>query len=210
MNSFVFGFFFVFCLLIVLAIISTIYLKYYLEPKPIPIDPEYLSEESTEWINLIFERILSHFQSQKGMDKISLLINEKIAPNVLTLHSVGESPIFNTIQVENANEFKDMKFLIPIEWQNGFSFDLKMNKITIFIDIFKLKLNSLLTFPEEGKFQIEFFGKNLFQFHFSIQIFNFIFCLTQNPIFGMIIQAVFSYFLNNQKFSFDLPKSKEE
>jgi hypothetical protein len=102
-----------------------------------------------------------------------------------------------------------MKILIPIEWQNGFSFDLKINKITIFANIIHLQMNCLLTFPEENKCQIEFFEKNLFQFHASIQIFDLVFCLTGNPIFEAIIQAVILYLLKNHKFIFDLPKLKK-
>ena len=124
MNPFCLGFVLTFTFLLLLLIILRLSLpnaSKLFAPRPIP----YKSvEESTEWLNFVLYRVMTHFQTEDAIMKISKKVTDKLKPHKFKLLSLGNAPTIEHVGTLQMKEPDDIRILVPVDWDGGPSFDL--------------------------------------------------------------------------------------
>lgn len=164
-------------------------------------------EESTDWLNFILHRVLSHFKTPESIEKINESISEKIKFAKFKLNSIGNTPQIPYVSTLNLKNQLDLKLLIPIIWEGGPSIDITMmnEKIVVEADILKFKGTVLVSWPPNNKIDVELKLVGETDIDFEICIFlwkKYRFSLTKLPVFGPIIKGIVPFILTRKFISF--------
>ena len=200
MNPFFLGFFLSFLLLLLLLIILRLTIPYASKLFGfIPI-PYKSNKESTEWLNFIIHRVLSHYQSRESIEQITKFINEKIFPNEFYLINFGNPPKICNVSTIQLPDPKEIKIFFPIEWKNGPSFNIFFPLIKSYLECdLKLFTGSIMIYwplNNEINFEIHFYDDINFDFEFNFIFNNKIkFSFTKIPLIGPILKGFIPFFL---------------
>lgn len=214
MNSFYTGFFisFIICFIVLIILRLTIpYASKLFGNQPIPYQSEV---ESTDWLNFILDRFISHFQSKETLDKVSNILNEKIHPMRFKLVSLGNTPVIGSVETLEMKQADDIKILIPMKWKCGPSFDLSVNGCTeIMVDLLNFEGKALIEWlgNSESDVKVRFLENVILDFNLSVKLFNiFNFSLTRIPFLDPIIKGLISLIISKQIFDIPLPNPNAE
>lgn len=177
-------------------------------PSPIP----YKSvKESTEWLNFVVSRVMSHFQTEKSINRINEMVNGKLngKPVQFRLLSMGNSPSVQHVAILSMNEPDDVRVLIPIKWYSGPSCEVTISKIRVHFNLTKFLGQLLMSWPgdSDSSLEIRFTNNFLLTFQLDLEIANRVkFSLTKMPLLGKIIEGIVSLIISKHVIAFDLPK----
>ena len=141
MNSFVLGFSISFIILLVLLVLLRLTIPYVSKlfgNKPIPYKS---TTESTEWLNFVLHRVLSHFQKDESIDLINTIVNSKVKPHYFCLYTLGSSPVVKSVLSLEMKEIEDIKIIIPIEWIDGPFVEFVVDKNLACVQFYLKKLH---------------------------------------------------------------------
>ena len=213
MNPFCLGFVLTFTFLLLLLIILRLSLpnaSKLFAPRPIP----YKSvEESTEWLNFVLYRVMTHFQTEDAIMKISKKVTDKIKPHKFKLLSLGNAPTIEHVGTLQMKEPDDIRILVPVDWDGGPSFDLTIGagnmKIRVEFDLKKFFGKVLMSWPGDSDSSLEIRFDSEFTLDFDVVVqFGHAFRIpvTQLPLLGEIVKGVASILVSRQVIVIDLPK----
>ncbi|OHS95838.1 hypothetical protein TRFO_38022 [Tritrichomonas foetus] len=210
MNSFFIGFLFSFISLLVILVILRLTVPYASKlfgNKPIP----YKSfVESTEWLNFIIYRVLTHFQTDEAIEQINSIVNANIPPHNFRLISLGNAPVIKHVLTLEMKDIDNINIIIPLEWINGPSLDFVLgeNLARIEFDLFKFFGQIFISWPENSptKFEFRFIGDFIVDFDISFQFKEYFrFSLMKIPLIGQIIKGIIELIVVRQVFEITLP-----
>jgi hypothetical protein len=217
MGAFFLGFVWGFVILLVLLVFLRLTLPYSRElfgNAPIP----YQSiEESTDWLNFIVYRVLTHFESEETLQRINEIVSAKLNPSQkprgmgFRLISLGNAPTIPKVSTLKMPNPDDIKILIPIDWSRGPSLDLTFggpHVARIEVDLSKLAGRLLFSWPggETRTLRIRF--DHDFQFDLEIGLVigkRTRFSLTRIPLLGPVLKGIIVFAISRQVFEIDLP-----
>ena len=167
-------------------------------------------KESTEWLNFIIYRILTHFQTDESIKKINKIVNSSVAPHHFNLLSLGNAPIVKHVLTLEMKDPDDIKILIPLEWKKGPSLDFILNKNLLRVE-FDLKYfcgKMLVSWPGSNPTQLEFrlIDEFIIDFDLAIQYKNKVrFSFMKIPLIGQIVKGIIELIVTRQVFELTLP-----
>lgn len=213
MNPFALGFVVAFAILLLILVILRLSLpnaSKLFAPRPIP----YKSvEESTEWLNFVLYRVMTHFQTEDAIEKISKKVTDKINPHKFKLLSLGNAPTIEHVGTLQMKEPDDIRILVPVDWQGGPSFDLTIGrgrkKIKVEFDLTKFFGKVLMSWPgdSDSSVEIRFDSEFTLDFEVVVQLGPFIRVpVTQLPLLGEIVKGIVAILASRQVIVIDLPK----
>ena len=203
MHPFFVGFLITFILLLVAFLFLRITVPYATKlfgSNPIP----YKSfKESTDWLNFILYRVLTHFQTAESIQRINELVTSKIKFAKFNLLSLGRTPQIPSVSTLKMKDQNDIKILIPLSWENGPSFDISLlhNNIVFESDLVLFKGTLLVSWPPNNEINVElrFVGDIQVDFEVCVLLFNkYRFSITQLPLFGPIIKGILPFILTKR------------
>lgn len=208
MNPFLLGFvvgFLILFLILGLLRMTIPYAGTLFAPSPIP----YKSvKESTEWLNFVVSRVISHFQTEKSINKINEIVNSKIKSIKFRLVSMGNSPHVQPVSTLAMNEPDDVRVLVPINWFTGPSCEVTIGKIRVEFALTKFHGTLLMSWHGENdtSLEIRFTNDFLLNFQLTVEIAERVkFSLTNMPLIGKIIQGFAAVIISRRVIAIDLP-----
>lgn len=173
--------------------------------------PDKAISESTEWLNFVLYRVLTHFQTEEALAKINEIVSAKISPNNFRLLSLGNTPVISYVATLTMKEADDIRIIIPFIWKVGPSLDvyLKGKIMGIELDLNSFSGKMLLSWPgnSQNKLILQFIEDIELEFDLTLQLFSMIrISVTGIPLIGSIIKGFITMFLLHEKFEIDLPK----
>ena len=179
----------------------------FLSPKPVQSASTVC--EPSEWINFIISHVAPHFQNKDSLRDLEKLISSKISPRSMTIHSLGNPPEISDVTTLEPNEADDIRLLIPVDWKDGPSIDVKLSRrLGIEFDLHAFKGSILINWPgsSDRRLDIGFNKVVKFDFDLALKLFNSVkISLTEVPFMGAIVKAVVSLVLSRRQFRIDLP-----
>lgn len=215
MNPFLLGFCISFGVLLAILLILRLTLPYAAKIfGPVSI-PDKAISESTEWLNFVLYRVLTHFQSEEALAKINEIVSAKISPNNFRLLSLGNTPVISYVATLTMKEADDIRIIIPFTWKVGPSLDvfLKNEIVGIELDLNSFSGKMLLSWPgnSQNKLLLQFIEDIELEFELTLQLFTMIrISVTGIPLIGSIIKGFITMFLLHEKFEINLPKPEVE
>ena len=204
----------IFVLLLILLRITLPHVAFLFYPDEIPYKS---TTESTQWLNFVLTRVVSHFQSPQTLLEISHLIQEKVSflkEAQLSISTIGTSPIIKSVQTLNTKDPGDIKLLIPLTWSRGPSIDVTFsNGISIGLDLINFNGKFLIEWPPDNYniVYIRSVGQIKVSFDIIISFKQFIqFNLQNIPLIGAIINYLAPAFLAKYEYKLDLNKIKDK
>lgn len=204
----------IFILILALIRITLPHIAFLFNPDEIPYKK---TQESTEWLNFILTRILSHFQSEDALAQICKIISnevpllKKLKPEIL---SIGTSPLINSVQTFDIKDPGDIRLLVPIEWIRGPSVRLHFqNFIEIEFDLLKFSGKILAEWPPDNSNIVTFssVGQIRMLFDLTIRFKKYLeFSLLKIPLLGSIINFIVPAFLAKSHFQLNLNAISEQ
>ncbi|EAX94397.1 hypothetical protein TVAG_194830 [Trichomonas vaginalis G3] len=162
--------------------------------------PYKMTKESTDWLNFIIYRVLTHFQTPESIAKINALVNDKVKPAKFELLTLGNSPVIPYVATLDVNNKDDIKILIPLTWEEGPSLNFSMlnENLTAEVDLKLFKGTLLVSWPtnQEIDLEIRFINDCKIDFDVSLILFkNTWLPLSSIPLFGPVIKGLISFFM---------------
>ena len=164
-------------------------------------------KESTDWLNFIVYRVLTHFQTEKSKERINEFVSRKIKIGQFRLLSLGNTPQIPYVSTLKLKDKNDIKILIPISWENGPSCDLSMinDNIIIEADLLLFKGTLLVSWPSNNEINVElrFIGETQVDFEACVLLLHkWRFSITQLPLFGPIVKGILPFILTKRSIMF--------
>lgn len=199
MGPFLTGFVFTFSILLILLIVLRLTIPFasrIFGTRPIPYK---FVRESTDWLNFIVYRVLSHFQTPEAIAQINKTVNEKIAPAKFELLTLGNAPVIPHVSTLEVKDKDDIKILIPMTWNEGPSLNYSMmdDNFLAEVDMKLFKGTLLVSWPtnREIDLEIRFVGDVHVDFDVSITLFKSLWLpISSIPLFGPVVKGLISFF----------------
>jgi hypothetical protein len=179
--------------------------------------PYHSIEESTDWLNFIVYRVLTHLESEESLQRISRIVSAKLNPSgkprgvALRLISLGNAPTIPKVSTLKMPNPDDIKILIPIEWTRGPSLDLTFGGPRggrIEVDLSKPAGRVLFSWPGGDARTLRIRFDHDFQFDLEIALVIRSLArlsLTGIPLLGPVLKGIVVFAISRQVFEIDLP-----
>ena len=195
-------------LLLVVALWLTIgQISKILSPKPVQTCNPVC--ETTEWINFVICHTMQLFDNEEAAKSIAQMVTAQISPRELALKELGDPPIVHNVTTLDVKEVDDIRVLVPIEWINGPSVELKMSRlIALEFDLVHFYGVILLTWPgkSDRKIEVKFNERVKLDFDFAIKLFGALeVSLTKIPMFGYVVKQIVALVLSRKRIKLELP-----
>jgi hypothetical protein len=214
MNPFLLGFLSSFLLLVV--IFGLLYLFVYVNSKlfrPRPIAYKS-STESTDWLNFILFRVMSHFQTKEAITRINALLADKLGEGRLNILTLGNSPTIPQVKTVAMPQADDIKILVPLEWDGGPSLDFNLirNRLSVEVDLTHFHAVVMFSWPGSGctTLEIRFDPDFVLDLHIGLKFGNHRFAITKAPVLGPILTGLATFAISRQVLQIDLPEASLE
>lgn len=164
-------------------------------------------KESTDWLNFILFRVMTHFQTEESRERINEIVSKNLKIAKFNIRSLGKSPEIPYVATLKVKDENDIKLLIPIVWENGPSVDVSLlDENIVFeadIDVFKGSL--LISWPADKEIDIEirFVGEAIFDFSACVLLMKkFRISISELPLIGPILKGIVPFIITKRSIRF--------
>ena len=166
-------------------------------PRPIPYE---MIEESTEWLNFVLYRVMTHLQKPDSVEKIAQLLRKSI-PYQFELRSIGNAPTIGqitTVQKSLEEDTNDVHIIVPIDVNGGPSIDLELNKyFHLEFDLFAIAGKVLIDWPDQSDAIKIHLGAGLtMNYDLAMVCGSYGISLSDIPLLGPIVSGCIVWFLS--------------
>jgi hypothetical protein len=168
-------------------------------------------EESTDWLNFIVSRVLTHFQRDDVIDAINRMVTSKInstAGPQFRLLTLGNPPLVPAVYTFKTDDPSDLRILVPIEWASGPGFEIRSGAITVEGDVRTLRTRIIVLWPPATPrtLRVHFDHDIALDVGLAIRFGSVVrLSLTGIPLIGAILKAAAGFIITRHVFEVELP-----